>query len=73
MLDRLRARYQTKYITINSHDCIACWECVSSCPKGVPGKNDFLGHRHVKFNNAEQCIGCMKCVITCPRKCFKAA
>lgn len=71
IIDRQKARRQTKFITINPHDCIACWECVNFCPKGVLDKIDFLGHRHVKVINTEQCIGCMKCVKTCPRKCFK--
>ena len=71
IIDRLKSRHQTKFITVNPHDCIACCECVTACPKGVLGKIDFLGHRHVKISNGDLCIGCMKCIRTCPRKCFK--
>lgn len=67
---KLRARRQTKFISINPRNCVACWECVESCPKNVLGKIDFLGHRHVKISNAPACIGCFKCVKTCPHGCI---
>ncbi|MDE6315675.1 MAG: 4Fe-4S binding protein [Muribaculaceae bacterium] len=72
IIDKLRAyHHQTKYIRLSPRECIACWECVKSCPKGVLGKIDFLGHRHVKISDSKNCVGCMKCVRICPKNCFK--
>ena len=71
IIDRLRARRQTKFISIDPHECIACWRCVETCPKDVLGKIDFLGHRHVKIKNGEACIGCMKCMHICPKDCIR--
>ncbi|MCM1067138.1 MAG: ferredoxin family protein [Muribaculaceae bacterium] len=65
ILDKLRNRNSTAYITVNSRRCVACWECYEACPRQVLGKIDFLGHRHIKIKNAAGCIGCMKCVKAC--------
>lgn len=65
IFDKLRDRHMTAYITINTRNCVACWECFNACPKQVFGKIDFLGHRHIKIKNASACIGCNKCVRVC--------
>lgn len=63
-------RIATKYVAMNPHRCVACWECVEKCPKHVIGKVGFLWHKHVAFENADACIGCNKCVKTCPHGVF---
>lgn len=65
ILEKLRDRHSTAYITINPRNCVACWDCFNACPKHVFGKIDFLGHRHIKIKNASDCIGCNKCVRVC--------
>ncbi len=65
IFEKLRDRHKTAYIAINSHNCVACWECYNACPKLVFGKIDFLGHRHIKIKNASNCIGCQKCIRIC--------
>ena len=71
--DRLRARHQTAYIRLNPRNCIACWECIASCPKDVLGKIDFLGHRHAKIKNGNACIGCKKCLRACQHNAIATA
>lgn len=63
-------RTSTKYVTIDTHRCVACWKCVEECPKKVIGTSCFLWHRHVVFNDASACIGCGKCVKACPNGVF---
>ena len=71
IIDKLRARRQTEFISIDPYDCIACWQCVEACPKDVLGKVDILGHRHIKVKNGDACIGCLKCVRICPKGCIR--
>ncbi|MDR1239374.1 MAG: 4Fe-4S binding protein [Treponema sp.] len=65
-LDKIR----TPYIWANHGRCIACWDCIDSCPKRVIGKVDFLWHKHIVIKNAEACTGCKKCIWVCPRQVF---
>ena len=65
IVDKLRHRRQTAYISINAHNCVACWDCFNACPKHVFGKIDFIRHRHIRVQNADNCIGCKKCVRVC--------
>ncbi len=65
IFDKLRSCKQTAYISINAHNCVACWHCYNACPKQVFGKVDVLGHRHIRIKKAADCIGCMKCVQVC--------
>lgn len=51
---------QTKFILLDPHRCIACWECVDVCPKQIIGKVQFLWHKHIVFKDADACIGCKK-------------
>lgn len=72
LFSKFKKRMATPFIAINPHNCIACWDCISACPKQVLGKVDFLGHRHVKIVNADACIGCNKCIRTCPKGVFSS-
>lgn len=63
-------RLTTEYVAMNPRQCMACWQCVDKCPKNVIGKNGFLWHKHVVFQNADACIGCGKCIKTCPNDVF---
>ena len=65
IINMLRHRRKTAFVSINAHNCVACWKCYESCPKQVFGKIDFLGHRHIRVQNADNCIGCKKCVKVC--------
>lgn len=71
MFAKLLKRKQTPFISVNSHNCIACWKCIDICSKKVLGKVDFLGHRHIRIINSDACIGCNKCIQTCPKGVFK--
>ncbi|WP_174647120.1 4Fe-4S binding protein [Bacteroides sp. Marseille-P8574] len=61
---------QTKFILLDPHRCIACWECVDVCPKQVIGKVQILWHKHIVFKDADACIGCKKCIKTCKQQVF---
>lgn len=54
----------------STHDCIACWRCVDSCPRQVLGKVSFLWHRHAKIVAPDRCVGCGKCAEVCPAAIF---
>lgn len=60
------SRRATKFVKINPHNCVACWECIPVCPKNVIGKIDLWFHKHVVFKHSDDCIGCFKCIKTCP-------
>jgi 2-oxoglutarate ferredoxin oxidoreductase subunit delta len=55
----------TEFISINTHLCQACWECVEACPNNVLGKVNILFHKHVRIDQADKCQGCGICVDTC--------
>jgi 2-oxoglutarate ferredoxin oxidoreductase subunit delta len=61
---------RTPHIWANYGKCVACWECVSSCPKQVIGKVDFLWHKHIVLQNNDACIGYKRCIRICPRGVF---
>lgn len=63
---------ETAFVKAVSNECIACWECVESCPVHVFGKVKFLWHKHAKFVAPDNCIGCGKCVRVCPQNIFEA-
>ncbi|MDE6527697.1 MAG: 4Fe-4S binding protein [Muribaculaceae bacterium] len=70
MFAKFRKRKATRFVSVNKHNCIACWECVAACPENVLGKVDFLGHRHVRIINSDACVGCCRCVKVCPKGVF---
>lgn len=56
----------TAHIMIDSHKCVACWDCIKACPQQVLGKVNILGlHKHSRVRKASACIGCKKCIKTC--------
>jgi len=61
---------QTKYISFNSHNCRACWNCVDACEQGVIGKVSVFNHKHAVIREPEKCTGCRKCVKTCEYNAF---
>lgn len=61
---------KTKFISLDPHRCVACWECVDVCPKKVIGRVQFLWHKHIVFKDADACVGCKKCVKTCKQQVF---
>ncbi|MBN1369419.1 MAG: ferredoxin family protein [Dehalococcoidaceae bacterium] len=63
---------ETKYISINTRLCKACWECIESCPKGVIGKVNLPFHKHARIDNAEGCQGCHQCVTVCQQQAITA-
>lgn len=60
--------YYTKFISINTELCKACWKCFESCPKKVIGKISVFFHKHAKLSNPDKCTGCLKCLNTCEYK-----
>lgn len=61
----------TKYISIDTGKCKACWDCIDECENDVLGKVNLWFHKHVVFKNPEQCIGCRRCVRKCPNGVFE--
>lgn len=61
---------QTKYVVLDTHRCVACWQCVAQCPMQVIGKVSVLWHRHAVLRHSEACIGCRRCVKICPHGAF---
>ncbi len=58
-------RYSTKFISIQTDKCLACWKCVEACPSEVIGKIDIIIHKHAVVDNRDECTGCRKCVKAC--------
>jgi NAD-dependent dihydropyrimidine dehydrogenase PreA subunit len=58
-------RHGTKYITLNTRKCKACWECVESCPNNVIGRINLPFHKHARISEPENCKGCLRCVEVC--------
>jgi 2-oxoglutarate ferredoxin oxidoreductase subunit delta len=58
-------RRHTKFISLDTRRCEACWDCIEVCPKQVLGKIDMIWHRHTIIQDAEACNGCKKCVRGC--------
>lgn len=64
--DRRQQSRVTQFITLDTHACEACWECVEACPNEVLGRV-ALGrfHRHARITDADACTGCLACVRVC--------
>lgn len=67
-----RQNHSTRYITLNTHLCQACWACVVACPNGALGKIDIIFHKHAHIDNAQACKGCRKCVKACQNQAITA-
>lgn len=61
-----RDHAHTPYITLNTHECEACWECIDCCPNHVIGKINLPWHKHAVIVSPDSCTGCLKCVKRCP-------
>ncbi len=62
----------TEYISLNSHLCEACWQCIEACPNSVIGKIDMPFHKHARIENPDKCQGCRKCIKVCPQQAITA-
>ncbi|MFV0397212.1 MAG: ferredoxin family protein [Bacteroidales bacterium] len=69
---RMNDRHQTSFVSIDPRRCEACWRCISTCPKGVLGRVEFLWHRHVVIKNPDHCVGCLACMDECPAGVFSS-
>lgn len=67
---KIQNKVHTEHVSINTRKCVACWECVDSCPKQVVGKVKFLWHKHIVIKNSANCSGCKKCIKTCSQGVF---
>lgn len=65
LFSKLKKRMATPFIAINPRNCIACWDCIPSCPKHVLGKVSLPFHKHIRIVDADACIGCGKCIRSC--------
>jgi 2-oxoglutarate ferredoxin oxidoreductase subunit delta len=63
-------KVQTGFVTANTRNCKACWDCIDACPKQAISKVTFLWHKHIVFKNPENCTGCRKCIKICPHGVF---
>jgi len=65
---------KTKYIEMEPHGkCVACWDCVRACPKGVLKQMNIIVHKHVIVGkHADACIGCLRCMKACTKGVFRA-
>lgn len=63
----LPRHYCTAFIEIELRQCIACGDCVTTCPRHVLGIIAYLGHRHVHVDRGADCKGCRKCIAACSR------
>ncbi len=57
--------HSTKYIKLDTHKCVGCFNCIEACNKNVMGKINFLWHKHVLIKRANDCVGCYRCVGVC--------
>ena len=64
-IHRRHHQRQTKFISLETRYCDACWVCIEACPKQVLGKFDLVWHHHTVIRDAEACNGCKKCVRAC--------
>ncbi|BAZ98005.1 MULTISPECIES: DUF362 domain-containing protein [Dehalococcoides] len=67
MLHRI-PHHSTKYISLDTRLCQACWKCVETCPNGVLDKVNLPFHKHARISWPDNCKGCQKCVRVCPEK-----
>ncbi|MDE6011066.1 MAG: 4Fe-4S binding protein, partial [Muribaculaceae bacterium] len=66
IFSKFKRRKATRFISADSHKCVACWNCIPACPKHVLGKVSLPFHKHVRIVNADACIGCGRCIGKCP-------
>jgi NAD-dependent dihydropyrimidine dehydrogenase PreA subunit len=59
------SRRETGFITLDTHLCDACWECVEACPDDVLGRLTVLFHKHARIVAPGSCTGCLRCVKAC--------
>ncbi|MFV0553365.1 MAG: 4Fe-4S binding protein [Mangrovibacterium sp.] len=57
----------SKFISLDTNKCIACWKCVDACERKVIGKVAILWHKHIVLRNLDNCLGCGKCIKACPQ------
>ena len=57
---------KTAYISVDTHLCKACWDCVDACPNGVFRKGNMPFHKHVMIKDSQNCNGCGTCASICP-------
>ena len=69
MMSKIRS---TRFITINTRKCEACWECIDECKGNSLGKINLWFHKHVVIKNENDCCGCKKCIAVCPNDVFTA-
>jgi 2-oxoglutarate ferredoxin oxidoreductase subunit delta len=56
----------TRFISLDTHACEACWQCVEACPSEVLGRITIGRlHRHARIADADACTGCLACVRVC--------
>ena len=62
---RQRSR-ATRYITLDTRACEACWQFLEACPNEVLGRV-AIGrlHRHARIAVADACTGCLACARVC--------
>jgi 2-oxoglutarate ferredoxin oxidoreductase subunit delta len=58
--------HATAYISLNTRQCQACWDCIEACPNGVLGKVKMLFHKHARIDHPDRCDGCGTCASICP-------
>ena len=63
---------RTAFVKISTALCVACGNCVETCPRQVLGIISLLQHQHVHVDQAAECIGCLKCAATCPQKAIQS-
>jgi uncharacterized Fe-S center protein len=57
--------HHTEFVTLDSHACQACWDCVEACSSKVLGKVNLPWHKHAKIRAEADCTGCLKCIKVC--------
>ncbi len=60
----------TAFVTVNTHNCIACNKCVEVCGNSVLAIKGPSFHRHVHLIRKDACKGCLKCVQCCENGVF---
>jgi ferredoxin len=68
-----KSRRGTRYVTIDTGKCTACWKCIDECKFGVLRPLNMWFHKHVVVEDAEKCRGCKHCIAVCPNGVFEAS
>jgi Fe-S-cluster-containing hydrogenase component 2 len=66
-----KSRRGTRYVSIDTRKCTACWKCIDECKFGVLKSLNMWFHKHVVVGDAEKCRGCKHCIAVCPSGVFK--